>query len=225
LDRPPETIDNCLTFSPDGTRLAVANWTNTALLFDVAALRTRPLPGGAKLSAGELEDLWVDLTGTDGPRAYQAIERLAASPSESVPFLRGRLHSPPAVDERRLEQRMARLVADLDAGDFAVREKATLELEGLGPRAEGAVRQALQGRPSPEVRVRAERILWYMKVGDLPPTAELVGLRVLEALEHSDSPLARQALTELAADRPESRLAQEAQAALQRLARRGAAAP
>jgi hypothetical protein len=59
----------------------------------------------------------------------------------------------------------------------------------------------------------------------LPPSPELVGLRVLEALEHSNSPLARQALTEVAADKPESGLSREAKAALQRLARHRAAVP
>jgi WD40 repeat protein len=219
---PPDWAeDYCLAFSPDGTRLGVAGQANTALIYDVATLAGGPAPAAAKLSASELEDLWVDLTGTDGVRAYRAIDRLAASPSESVPFLKGRFKQPPEVGERRL----ARLVADLDADDFAVREKATRELEGIGPRAEVALRQALEGQPSQEARTRAERLLAKLKSGKLPPSPELVGLRVLEALEHSDSPLARQALTEMAADKPESRLSQEAKAALQRLARRGAAAP
>jgi WD40 repeat protein len=222
LDRPADRAeDNCLAFSPDGTRLVVAGGDNTAPVYDVAAVARGPAPAAAKLTAGELEDLWIDLTGTDGPRAYRAIDRLAASPSESVPFLKGRFKRPAEVDERRL----ARLVADLDADDFAVREKATRELEGLGAQAEAALRQALEGKPSPEVRTRAERLLAKLKSGKLPPSPELVGLRVLEALEHSYSPLARQALTELAADKPESRLAQEAKAALQRLARRGATTP
>jgi hypothetical protein len=201
--------------------LAVAGWANTAVVCDVTALRGGPPPAAARLTAGELEELWVDLTGTDGVRAYRAIDRLAASPAESVPFLKRRFQRPPEVDERRL----ARLIADLDADEFAVREKATRELGGLGPRAEAALRQALEGKPSPEARARAERLLEKLKSGKLPPSPELVGLRVLEALEHSDSPLARQALTEMAADHPESRLAQEAKAALQRLGRRGAGGP
>jgi WD40 repeat protein len=218
---PDWAVDNCLAFSPDGTRLVVAGWANTALVCDVPTLLGGPLPAAAKLSASELEDLWVDLTGTDGGRAYRAIDRLAASPSESVPFMKGRLKRPPEVGERQL----ARLVADLDADDFAVREKATRELEGIGPRAEAALRQALEGQPSQEVRTRAERLLAKLKSGKSPPSPELVGLRVLEVLEHSNSPLARQALTEMAADRPESRLSQEAKAALQRLARRGVSSP
>jgi WD40 repeat protein len=222
LERPPDSGgDSCLAFSPDGTRLAIAGSANTALVCDVLMLLGGALPSAAKLSAAELEDLWADLTGTDGARAYRAIDRLAASPSEGVPFLKRRFRRPPEVDERRL----ARLIADLDADEFVVREKATRELEGIGPRAEAALRRALEGQPSPESRTRAERLLDKLKSGKLPPSPELVGLRVLEALEHSDSPLARQALTEMAADNPESRLAQEAKAALERLARRGAGGP
>jgi WD40 repeat protein len=220
LGQPPDGADS-LAFSPDGTRLAVAGRANTALVCDVAALLRGPLPGGAKLSADELEGLWLDLAGADGPRAYRAIDRLAASPSDSVPFLRDRLKSPPTVDERRL----ARLIADLDADDFTVRDQATRALEGLGARAEAALRQALEGRPSPEGRARMERLLGKLNSGKVPPSAELIGLRVLEAMEHSDSALARPALTEVAADHRESRLAQEAKAALERLARRGAARP
>jgi WD40 repeat protein len=221
MDQPPgRARDSCLAFSPDGTRLAVTGSATDALVYDTGALLGHPLPGGAKLSGEELEVLWADLTGADGARAYLAIERLAASPSESVPFLKRRYKHPPAVDERRL----ARLIADLDDDHFAVRDRATRELEAFGARAEPALQQALANQPSPEVRFQAERLLERLKSGKAAPSAELVCLRVLEALEHSASPSARQALTELAADEPASRLAQEAKAALERLARRGVVA-
>lgn len=220
LAAPPDLVES-LAFSPDGTRLAVGGRENTALVCDVAALRGGPLPGVARLPARELDDLWTDLTGPDGPRAYRAIGRLAASPAESVPFLKRRFQRLPVVDERGL----ARLIADLDADEFTVREQATRALEGLGSRAEPALRQALEDRPSAEVRSRVERLLEKLKSGKAPPSPELIGLRMLEALEHSDSPVARQALTEVAADAPESRLAQEAKAALARLARRPPSEP
>jgi WD40 repeat protein len=220
VGRPAEWLD-CLRFSPDGARLAAAGEANTALICDVATFVKEPRPAAARLTTGELENLWADLTGTDGARAYQAIDRLAASPSESVPFLKRRLKLPPAVDD----QRLARLIADLDADEFARREKATRELETIGPRAEAALRRALEGQPSPEVRTRAGRLVEKLNSEGLPPSPELVGLRVLESLEHAGSPLARQALTEVAAGDPDSGLARGAKAALGRLARRPPVAP
>ena len=54
--------------------------------------------------------------------------------------------------------RIARLIQELDDDDFAVREKATAELETQGP-ALPALREALERSPSAEVRHRAARIL------------------------------------------------------------------
>ena len=53
---------------------------------------------------------------------------------------------------------MDRLVADLDGGRYAVRERAAQELEDQGLRAEAALRQALMSRPSLEVRRRLEEL-------------------------------------------------------------------
>ena len=53
---------------------------------------------------------------------------------------------------------MARLIADLDSDVFDVREKAAKEWK-LGAAAEPALRKALEGRPSAEVRRRVEGLL------------------------------------------------------------------
>lgn len=49
-------------------------------------------------------------------------------------------------------------IADLDNDQFAVREKATRELEKLGETAQPALRKALEGHPKPEARKRLERL-------------------------------------------------------------------
>jgi WD40 repeat protein len=204
-----------LAFSPDGKRLAVGGYDSAALVYDVAELLKGKGPAPAKPSADELEGLWKDLSGADAARSYQAIHRLAAAP-ESVSFLKDRLKATPGPDEKRL----ARLIADLDRDDPEVREKATAELERLGAQAEPALRRALEGQPSAEVRMRVGHLLEKFKPGRLP-SAELIRLRALEALEMAGTPEARQVIKGLAGGPADASLTREAKAALERLTARG----
>jgi hypothetical protein len=147
---------------------------------------------------------------------------LAASPRQSVPFLTERLKAQPTPDPRRI----ARLIADLDSNRFKVRQQATEELERLGPRAARALRKALQGQPTAEARTRLRRLLEQLEKpgGPLLPSIELVGLRVLEALERAGTVEAQRTL-EAVTHGTEDRWASEAKAALERLTRRSAARP
>src|SRR5262249_20578802 len=76
----------------------------------------------------ELEALWADLAGADAARAYRAICTLAVAPQQTIPFLAKRLRPLEPADARLV----ARLIADLDNGDFGVRERASAGLEKLG---------------------------------------------------------------------------------------------
>ena len=142
-----------LAFSPDGRLLASGGWDYTALVWDV----TGRCPDGRwtfrDARPGELERLWADLAGKEA-MAYRALWELVAVGRQSVPFLAQRLR-PVQVDKDRL----ARWIADLDADDFEVREKAKRKLEGLGEAAEGALRKALERPLSPEANRRAEGIM------------------------------------------------------------------
>ncbi len=204
-----------LAFSPDGTRLASCSFDTTALLWDVQAVRKKQPPVAERLSREELQALWADLSGPDAPRAYRALGRMVAAPSEAVPFLRQHFARPGAGDP----ERVARLVADLDSNAFAVRERAARELEKLGTAAEPALGKALEGRPSPEVRRRVEELLRRLAAG------RLADRRAVEVLEHVGSPEARQVLRSLAEGPPQVALTQEAKAALRRLKTRDAKAP
>jgi hypothetical protein len=210
-----------LTFSPDGTRLAVAGSCPTALVCDVAALcGKKTVVEVIKLPApseGQLEGMWAELAGADGARAYRAVLRLGAAGPKGAALLKRRLKGGPPPEEARI----SRLIADLDSEDFATREKATAALAALGARAGPALRRAVESAASTELRARAERLLKRL---DVPPEAlpsqELVRLRAVEALEANATPEARAVLTELAASPAADALKHEANASLRRLTRR-----
>ena len=146
--------------------------------------------------------------------AYEAIADLTDAPRQAVPFLRKHLQPWPEVEPKRLAQ----LIADLDNRKFAARRKAAEELEKLGPATEAALRQALAGKPTLEVRQRLEQLL--AKATALTPYG-LRELRAIRALEQAATPEAKQLLQTLA-QKPgySQRTREDAQAALARLAKR-----
>jgi hypothetical protein len=198
-----------LTFTPGGRTLISGSGDTTLLLWDMLGV-----PGRAPRATS---DLWADLA--DGAKAGPALGGLVAAPGETVHFLEGRLVPVTPCGPERLTQ----LLADLDNDDFAVRERATDELSKLGELADPALRKALAGNPSPEVRQRLKRIL-NDRVGGLSPE-QLRDLRAVEALEHIDTPEARRLLETLAKGAPEVRLTREAAASLERLDKRGEKRP
>jgi len=212
-----------VAISPDGKTLATGSYDTTILLWDLSGppqATARP----EKLDAKELETLWAGLADRDATTAYQALWTLAAAPRQAVPFLQKQLPPrSPAPDQKLL----TRLIADLDNADFTTREQAALDLEGLADGAEPALRQALAGKPSPEVRTRAERVLKRIVAGQriYHSPAQLRWLRAIQVLEQVATPEARQVLATLAQGAEGSRITQEARAADKRLARRPVAAP
>jgi len=84
--------------------------------------------------------------------------------------------------------------------------------------AEAALRKALAGDPSLEVRQRVERLLDNL-TGQVPQAGRLRELRAVELLELVGSPEARQLLQALAEGAPEARLTREARSAIRRLTR------
>jgi hypothetical protein len=180
---------NALAFSPDGKLLATGDGDSTVLIWDVPALvPPRARPAGA-LTPKQLNTLWADLTGADAARAYRAIARQADHPNEAGPFLRDAVKRLPLSDGKRLAQ----LIVDLDAGAFAVREKAFQELAGLGAAAAPALRAALRDKPSPEAARRLRQLL--KQVDDQSQSPETVReLRRIEAMEQVGHPPAHTAL-------------------------------
>jgi WD40 repeat protein len=207
-----------LVFAPDGSRLAVAGLSSTVLICDVAALcgkkNMAEITQNITPSAKELEELWAELCVADAASAYRAIRRLALTGPRGADFLKTRLKGDKPPDARRIAQ----LIADLDSDQFATREKASEELQKLGIRAEPALRRTLEGKVSAEARSRINHLLEALGTSQgQRPSAHLLWLRAVEALEANGNNEARQVLAELAEEAPDSQLAGEAKASLSRL--------
>ena len=141
--------------------------------------------------------------------------QLIAAPEQTVTLFKQHIRPAQPADPKRL----ASLLGDLDSEQFAVRDKASQEIEKLADLAEPALRKALDKSPPPEARRRLEKLLAQVE-GDIPCGEKLRRLRVVEVLEHIATPEARQLLQKLADGAPEARLTREAKAALAQLERR-----
>jgi len=89
-------------------------------------------------------------------------------------------------------------------------------LAELGDRVEPALRQALKGKPSPEVQQRVKTLLAALRA--VPPASTLRALRAIQVLERIGTREARQVLQKLATGAKGARETQDAREALQRLA-------
>jgi RNA polymerase sigma factor (sigma-70 family) len=195
-----------LQVSPDGKYLISGGLDGTALVWDVTGQTTGPRP-----TPEDLEGLWAALADADAARAHDAARRLLAAPRQALPLLREHLHPIVAVEESRL----AKLIGELGADSYAVREQAARRLEELEEVALPALRAALASHPSREARRHIERLLEDSEPAARP--ALLRGLRAVEVLEQMATPQATEMLRMLVSGAPAARLTREAKASLDRL--------
>jgi WD40 repeat protein len=209
-----------VAFAPDGRTVASAGGGDCAILiWDVTGLLEDGRLPAVPLAARELAQLWDDLAAADAAVAARAVWRMTAGGPQVGSFLRRRLLPVAPADGR-----LTKLIEDLDADRYAVREDASRELRRLAERAEPLLRQKLRERPPLEFRRRAEEVLREL---DWPVTSpeRLQAGRALQVLEQIGTAEARQVLEALAKGWPEARLTQDAKAALRRLAGRGTGSP
>jgi dipeptidyl aminopeptidase/acylaminoacyl peptidase len=200
-----------LAFSADGRTLVSGSGDTTALVWDI----NRNHADTASLL--DLDAAWRDLASGESDAAFQAMRRLVSSPKDAIPFLQKRVLPIPVPDQNRL----AKLIADLDSNQFDLREAARLELEKLGETAVHACRAVLKGSPSIELRRRLEaldekqaREIWN------PGPERLRDLRAVEVLEMAGTPECRAVLRKLADGAPGAQLTEEAKSSQIRLANR-----
>jgi WD40 repeat protein len=199
-----------IVFSPDGAALVSAAYDGTLLVWEVAALTSRPAAKG--LAAGELQSLWEDLAAANPASAAKAMQRLAGQPQQAGPFLRDRLRAataPTAAD-------IAKLVADLDDARPKTREAASAQLKQLAELAVPALQACLAGTPTLEQRRRVDLLL--ARLGEpLQDAAKLRALRAVELLQWLATPEAIEVLQRLAAGADGAYETREARAALRRI--------
>jgi hypothetical protein len=135
-----------------------------------------------------LEQLWSDLE-RDARTAQKAIRALAATPVRTVLFLSRHL-MPMTADRSQIEE----LLTDLDSNEFTRREAASRNLARIRDRVAPRLRQALQDKPSLELRKRIEVILAEPKES---PVETVRTLRAIDVLERANTPEARRILEKL----------------------------
>jgi WD40 repeat protein len=205
---------SALAFSPDGKLLASGSGDTTILVHDATGLRTAPTVSSAPLSEEDLQQLWASLDAHDGQAAHKILLQLSADPKAAITYLGKQLLA--AQPKAPTPSQIARLIADLDSEEYAVREKATAELAASGKAAEKALRKLLAGDPAPEARRRAQELIERLETPG-PSPAELRAIRAVELLEWLGTLDARAVLGTLAKERHESVAGEEAQGALDRL--------
>jgi RNA polymerase sigma factor (sigma-70 family) len=199
-----------LVVRDDDRMLVSGGYDSQGLVWDLTGL----MPDGRwhtiRHAPKQLRAAWQALAGGDARAAYLAMWRLAADP-DGAAFLKERLRPVPRPERGEV----ARLIAALDADDFAERQRANRELEALAEGAADELRQALRGQPTLEARRRIDALL--ARLQRTPVGEQLQALRGIEALEQMESKEAREVLRQLAEGAPAARVTCEAQAACARL--------
>src|SRR5262249_57021707 len=119
----------------------------------------------------------------------------------------------PPVDLKRIEG----LIAQLDADDFATRERAFQALVEIGDPAVGPLKRLLEKPPSAEAKRQATRVI--EEIGDPAPTPDRKRvLETIDLLERLRTPKTIALLKEIRRDSLFDQFRTEADQALQRIA-------
>jgi WD40 repeat protein len=172
-------------FTLDGKHLLAESTDGSIFLWDVRGDLTKP----AKRDAVGWDAAWKALGGEDATAAFRAVRLFALYPDEGSMELKQRFaESKPPSDEA-----IAALVKRLDDRDFKTRDQALKELKAIGFAAHSALKKALDGNPSEELRTRASELLAVAVPPDL-----LRAERAVEAMTLADTVDAKKLIDEWA---------------------------
>jgi WD40 repeat protein len=205
------------SFSPDAKLLATSSEDTTILVWDVSGLRRERHLSRVRPASQKLDQWWKGLDSPNPAKAYAAIWQLVDAPDHAPSFLLGQL-SP---SFRRDDEQIRQLIAKLDARRFATRRRASRDLKRLGDLAEPALHKALASQPSPEAGRRLRHLMKPLLKTRFTRQRRRA-LRVVEILEYIGTREARRALQTVRKEAPGTWVQQDAQEALDRLAKRGA---
>jgi RNA polymerase sigma factor (sigma-70 family) len=192
-----------LTFSPGGQLLS-GSLDTTVLAWDI-----RPPRVAVSVT---LESAWNDMAKREADESFKSSGRFLAAPAGTVRLFAEMVKPIEAFDPKRVQG----LIADLDSDQFAVRERASAELEKLGALAAPALHKALEGEPSAEARRRIEKVL--EKTDNVAPRGEVLrSLRAIAVLEMIGTAEARSVLQDLAKGAEGASVTQAAKEALDRM--------
>jgi WD40 repeat protein len=201
-----------LAYAPANKVLVSGGNDTTILLWDLTGsqlARAQGAPAGK-----QLEILWTDLASTTGAQPHQAMGRLIAFPASALELLKKNLQ--PAKGLALGPDAVPKLIEDLDAPAFKVREKASHTLQQLGKPILRELQGAFQKTKSLEVQQRLGKIISHLEQESDSPKA-LQESRAVEVLERIATPEARELLTTLAGGARGALLTEQAQLSLERL--------
>jgi hypothetical protein len=210
-----QQVNPKLAFSPDG-RLLLTAGIRSSLVWDLTGRAPDGALRPAAFGSRDIENLWRDLASQDASRAWRAAWALIAAPRQAVGFLAMHLKT-----AKGLPARLESLIEQLDSDEFETRQKAMAALEKMEDDAAPALVRAWRSASSVEVRHRASRLLSRLD-GPMTNVDKLREVRAVHVLEQIATPETRVLLRRLEGHGGQTRLGQEAKAALQRLARRPA---
>jgi hypothetical protein len=191
-----------VAFSPDGRRIVTSHSDSTCLFW--------PAPQPPESARPVLEDLfWADLS-AEPLVAHVAMLRLVEAGDRGVEFLAARMQPAAPPDE----ELVGRLIADLDADDFATRQQATAGLRKLGPGVSEALRRAAAESGSGEQVGRCRQLLTEFREAFLSDPDQLRHVRAVQAVARIGTPAARSLLARFADGAPSAVLTRHARQAL-----------
>jgi len=188
------------------------NWIVAGALFALCYISASHAQKSQAPEDPERARLWADLKEVDRAKSRHAVAELTRTPKPTVAFIATKMA--PVIDAHRRE--VETLIKNLDSDVFAVRDRATRELEKLGEQAVPGLRAAQKDNPPAEVHVRIEQLLKRL-AGPITQGDKLRAIRAVEVLERLGTDEAKSLLRNYASGAAGARVTEEAQDALARL--------